>query len=87
MVSFVGGSTLPTTWSPAEELRYNLSMKNTYKIGDIVVDISASYTDLNLHGVITDIIDVMGKTLYHVRFFQDVSEIIPLYDYEIRKVS
>jgi len=57
-----------------------------YQIGDIVTDISDEYRDLKMHGVITDIILVMGQFIYHVKFFGD-NEIQPLYEKEVYKVS
>jgi hypothetical protein len=59
-----------------------------YKVGDIVSDISDEYRDLKMHGVITNIVLLMGKICYHVKFFGDEFDgIQSLYEYQISKVS
>ena len=59
-----------------------------FKIGDIVIDNSDAYYDLKMHGVITNIILIMGQFIYHVKFFGDeFDRIQPLYEKEVCKVS
>jgi hypothetical protein len=59
-----------------------------YKVGDIITDISEVYYDQDMHGIVTDIILVMGQFIYHVKFFGDeFDRIQPLYEKEISKVS
>ena len=57
-----------------------------FQIGDIVKDISDQYYELDLTGIITSAAVVMGKPVFHVQFFGE-DEAIPLYSYEIEKVS
>ena len=56
------------------------------QIGDIVKDISPEYGDCNMTGIIVDALNVMGKPVFHVQFFDD-DEVTPLYSHEIQKVS
>lgn len=56
------------------------------QIGDIVKDVSPEYRDCNMTGIIVDALNVMGKHIFHVQFFDD-DEVVPLYSYELEKVS
>lgn len=57
-----------------------------FQVGDIVKDISDQYSDLSMTGIITSAAVVMGKPVFHIQFFGE-DEAIPLYSYEIEKVS
>lgn len=58
-----------------------------FQIGDIVKDISAEYGDCNMIGMIISAAVILDKPVFHVSFFDDDSNIIPLYSHEIEKVS
>ena len=59
-----------------------------HKVGDIITDISEVYSDQDMHGIVTDIVLVMGQFIYHVKFFGDeFDRIQPLYEKEVCKVS
>jgi hypothetical protein len=59
-----------------------------FEVGDIVKDISEQYSDLSMTGIIvnTFVVGDLRKPMYHIRFFGD-SNLVPLYEYEIEKVS
>lgn len=59
-----------------------------FQVGDIVKDISEQYSDIDMTGVIVNAVMVgdLRKPVYHIQFFGD-NTIVPLYEYEIEKVS
>ncbi len=60
-----------------------------FQVGDIVKDISEQYSDINMIGIIvnTFVVGDLRKPMYHIRFFGDNNSLVPLYEYEIEKVS
>jgi hypothetical protein len=61
----------------------------TYKVGDIIKDVSDGFQDLNLYGIIVDIVTVFDQLVFHVKYFDNMEsgDITPLRLDEIEKVS
>jgi hypothetical protein len=57
-----------------------------FQVGDIVKDVSVEYADCDMTGIIVGAVNIMGKSVFHVQFYGE-DEAIPLYSYEIEKVS